>query len=239
MLMAAGVDVPRTVLVHGFLNMGGEKMSKTRGTMVYPAEVLDRFGVDAYRYYLLREVTFGQDGNFSWESMTARYNAELANGLGNLTSRVLAMVGSNFEGLVPEPSTREANGPLAEAAVRAVEGYRSAMDRLELTEAVSALDGLVREANRYLVEVAPWKLAKDEDRRQDLADALYESMEALRLIALMAWPAMPRAAGRLWEQLGPAEPLEAEHLPEAARGGLLEPGTKSSKGEALFPRLEG
>jgi methionyl-tRNA synthetase len=120
-----------------------------------------------------------------------------------------------------------------------VERYREAMEALELTEAVVALDGLVREANRYLVEVAPWNLAKEEERRQDLADALYASMEALRLIALLAWPVMPQGAERLWEQLGVPGPLEGERLPEASRWGLIEPGTKSSKGEALFPRLEG
>jgi methionyl-tRNA synthetase len=239
MLMAAGVDVPKTVLAHGFLNMGGEKMSKTRGTMVHPAEVLDRFGVDAYRYYLLREVQFGQDGNFSWESMLARYNAELANGLGNLASRVLAMAGSYFDGLVPEPYRGQPPGSLATPARAMAEGFTAHMDSLDLTAAVSDLVEFIREANRRLVEVAPWKLAKDESRRSDLAHELWEALESLRLIAVFASPIMPGAAERLWEQLGIPEALADQRLPEAGRWGLLAPGTKTSKGESLFPRLDG
>jgi methionyl-tRNA synthetase len=236
MLMAAGFEVPRTVLAHGWLLVGGEKMSKTKLTGIHPFELVDHFGVDAYRYYFLREVQFGQDGSFSWESMLARYNAELANGLGNLASRVLAMIESNFEGSVPEPSSRADGGRLAEAAAVLVERYDRAILSYDLSSAPAALDEFVRVVNRHLVEVAPWKLAGEEGRRQDLADALYASAEALRVIALFATPLMPEAAGRLRTQLG-IEGL-AETLPAAGRWGLLEPGTATSRGEALFPRLE-
>jgi methionyl-tRNA synthetase len=238
MLMSAGLPVPRGVFVHGFLLVGGEKMSKTRLTGIHPFQLTDHFGVDAYRYYFLREVRFGQDGSFSWESMLARYNAELANGLGNLASRVLAMVGSYFDGVVPEPSTRTPSGRLGALAADLAKRFDAHVLALELTDGVGAIDQFVREANRYLVEAAPWKLAKDEARRGELADTLYESLEALRLIALLMSPVMPEASASLWEQLGVGERLDQQRLPDSAEWGRLEPGTKTARGQALFPRLD-
>ena len=238
MLMAAGVAPPNLVFAHGFLTVGGEKMSKTRMTGIHPFQLIDHFGVDAYRYYFLREIQFGQDGSFSWESMLARYNADLANGLGNLASRVLAMAGSYFGGEVPQPSSREGHGNLAVAGEALAKRFDASMLALDLTDAMAALDEFVREANRYLVEVAPWSLAKDEDRGQELADSLYEALEALRLMALFASPVMPSAAATLWRQLGISGALEAQRLPGASAWGLLEPGTRTARADALFPRLE-
>jgi methionyl-tRNA synthetase len=237
MLMAAGVEPPRLVFAHGFLLVAGEKMSKTKLTGIHPFELTEHFGVDAYRYYFLREVQFGQDGNFSWESMLARYNADLANGLGNLASRVLAMLGTSFDGAVPDPPAGR-TGRLREAAAALSERFDASILGLDLSGAAAALDEFVREANRYLVEVAPWKLAKEPDRAEDLAAALYDAAEALRHIAVFASPIMPGAAGRLWEQLGIAEPLADQRVPRAAAWGGLAPGTKSNRGEGLFPRLE-
>ncbi len=238
MLMAGGLEVPRTVFAHGWLLVGGEKMSKTKLTGIHPFDLLDHFGVDAYRYYFLREVPFGQDGSFSWESMVTRSNAELANGLGNLTSRVLAMVQSYFDGVVPEPPDRGAGGRLADGAARLAEEFERHMVALELTEAVGAVAEFVREANRYLVEAAPWKLANDPDHRGELAHSLYASLEALRLLAVFVSPIMPGAARRIWEQLGLPEPLDAARLPDAGRWGGLQPGIATRRGESLFPRLE-
>jgi methionyl-tRNA synthetase len=238
MLKAGGVEPPETVFAHGFLTVGGEKMSKTRMTGIHPFELVDHFGVDAYRYYFLREIQFGQDGSFSWESMVARCNAELANGLGNLASRVLAMVESYFGGEVPRPSSREGTGRLAEAAEALAKRFDSAILSLDVTDAPSALEEFVRVANRHLVEVAPWALAKEPERRQELADAVYEALEALRLIAVFASPVMPESAETLWRQLGVETPLADQRLPDASAWGRLEPGTRTSRGEALFPRLE-
>jgi methionyl-tRNA synthetase len=238
MLMAAGVEPPRQVFAHGFLTVGGAKMSKTNATGIHPFQLIDHFGVDSYRYYFVREIQFGQDGNFSWESMVARHNADLANGLGNLASRVLAMADSYFDGIVPAPSDRSGVSPLAQAAEGLVKRFDSAIVELAISEAAAALDDFVRGANRYLVEVSPWSIAKDPDRRDELADAIYDSLEALRVIALFAFPIMPPAAARLWGQLGIERPLEDERLPEAATWGALAPGVRTRRGESLFPRLE-
>ncbi|HJP65241.1 MAG TPA: methionine--tRNA ligase [Actinomycetota bacterium] len=237
MLMAAGVEPPKLVFAHGYLLVGGEKMSKTKLTGIHPFELIDHFGVDAYRYYFVREVQFGQDGSFSWESMLARYNADLANGLGNLASRVLAMIGSYFDGAVPKAAVAPA-GRLAAAAAALAERFDAAILSFDLTAAAAALDEFVREANKYLVEVAPWKLAGQEGREVELAAALFEAAEALRVIAVFASPIMPAAASRLWEQLGIPEPLSDQRLPEASRWGLIAPGTKTNRGESLFPRLD-
>jgi methionyl-tRNA synthetase len=216
-------------------------MSKTKLTGIHPFELIDQFGVDSYRYYFLREVQFGQDGSFSWESMVERHNADLANGLGNLASRVLAMLGSYFDGAVPDPGAdgRAAAGSLPEVAGQVAARSDAAVSEVAVTSAVAAVWDLVAEANRYLVEKAPWAMAKDEARREELAAVLYASAEVLRILAVLVSPAMPRAAQRLWEQLGIAEPLSGQRLPAAAGWGGLVPGTATTKGEALFPRLEG
>src|SRR5438128_1541114 len=238
MLMAGGVEPPKQVWAHGFLTVGGQKMSKTNATGIHPFELLDHFGVDAYRYYFLREIQWGQDGSFSWESMVARTNADLANGLGNLASRVLAMVDANVDGLVPERPSAAAASPLEAPAAELARAYDEGMGNLNPTAAVTALSDFVGEMNRYLVDVAPWALAKDPARRDELATILYDSLEGLRLIAIFSFPVMPGAAERLWTQLGVAEPLADQRLPAAASWGGLRPGTRIARGEALFPRLD-
>jgi methionyl-tRNA synthetase len=239
MLMAGGVEPPRRVWAHGFITVGGEKMSKTKLTGIHPFELVDHFGVDAYRYYFLREIQFGQDGSFSWESMVERYNADLANGLGNLASRVLAMIDSYFDGEVPVPAEEGAAGDLPKVAEDAAARFDQLVEDVALSPALAAVWDIVSAANQYLVERAPWALAKEEARREELASVLYASAEVLRILAVLIAPVMPRAAGRLWEQLGMAEPLGAERLPAAAAWGGLSPGTRIRRGEALFPRVEG
>ena len=239
MLMAGRVEPPRQVWAHGFITVGGEKMSKTKLTGIHPFELVDHFGVDAYRYYFLREIQFGQDGSFSWESMVERYNADLANGLGNLASRVLAMIDSYFDGEVPVPAEEGAAGDLPKVAEDAAARFDQLVEDVALSPALAAVWDIVSAANQYLVERAPWALAKEEARREELASVLYASAEVLRILAVLIAPVMPRAAGRLWEQLGMAEPLGAERLPAAAAWGGLPPGTRIRRGEALFPRVEG
>ncbi|MEX1047568.1 MAG: methionine--tRNA ligase [Actinomycetota bacterium] len=238
MLMAAGLEPPLCVFAHGYLLVAGEKMSKTKLTGIHPFQLIDHFGVDAYRYYFMREIQFGQDGNFSWESMTDRYNADLANGLGNLASRVLAMLGSYFDGKVPDADVPEQAGELPSAVASVAERYDRHMGEVELTQGLAAVWEVVGAANQYLVERAPWSIAKDPARRDELAAVLYASAETLRVLAVLIFPIMPGAAERLWEQLGVAERLKDQRLPEAARWGKLSAGTATNKGEALFPRLE-
>jgi methionyl-tRNA synthetase len=238
MLMAGGVEVPKQVWAHGFLTVGGQKMSKTNATGIHPFELLDYFGPDAYRYYFMREIQFGQDGNFSWESMLDRYNADLANGLGNLASRVLAMIGSYFDGAVPEPGDPAVAGDLPTVIADVVKRVDELMLRVALSQALAAIWEIVSRANGYLVEREPWKIAGDPARRGELGGVLYASAETLRVLALLIQPIMPGAAQRLWAQLGIEQPLSAQRVPAAAGWGALAPGTLSSRGDALFPRLE-
>jgi methionyl-tRNA synthetase len=241
MLMAADLPLPDQIFAHGFLTVGGKKMSKTNATGIHPFELLDRFRVDSYRYYFIREIQFGQDGVYSPESMVDRHNADLANGLGNLASRVLAMLGSSYDGAVPSDPRPELAGDLPKVVDDAVGRYRSHLERLELTQAIAAVWDVVGRANGYLVETAPWNLAKVEgaDAAEQLASILYASAETLRVLAVLISPVMPSAARRLWSQLGlEASALGDQRLPEAATWGRLSAGTKTKKGESLFPRLD-
>ena len=236
MLHAAGEEPPSLVFAHGWLLVKGEKMSKTKLTGIHPDELLRTFGVDAYRYYFLREIAFGQDGSFSWESMVARYNADLANGLGNLASRVLSMIVSYFDGVVPEPGPDAGQGALQRAVADALPPYRAGMESFAFHESLDAAFGIVRGANAFIVATAPWNLAKDPAQRGLLGSVLWASGEALRALAILLSPVMPGVCDRLWRQLGIASPLVDQRLDAATWGGL-EPGTRVSKGDGLFPRI--
>jgi methionyl-tRNA synthetase len=239
MLMAAGVEPPMQVWAHGYLTVGGKKMSKTNLTGIHPFELIDHFGVDSYRWFFMREIQYGQDGNFSWEAMVDRHNAELANGLGNLASRVLAMLASYYDGLVPEPGTVADSASDLPAVVQgAGRSYDEHMLEVRLTAGVGDVWDIVARANRYLVEKEPWKLAKDPDRREELAGILYASAEVLRILAILIQPIMPSAAQRLWDQLGIGGDVENRRVPADLAWGGLAPGTRTIKGESLFPRLE-
>ena len=238
MLHAAGEEPPKLVFAHGWLLVKGEKMSKTKLTGIHPDQLLDTFGVDAYRYYFLREIAFGQDGNFSWESMVARYNADLANGLGNLASRVLSMIGQYFGGVVPEPGAAgEGEQALERVVTGALPRYREGMEAFAFHEALDAAFAVVREANAFIVKTAPWTLAKDPAQKARLGSVLWAAAESLRVLAALLWPAMPDACEGLWSRLGIPEPLGSRPLDAVARWGGLEPGTRTTKGEALFPRV--
>jgi methionyl-tRNA synthetase len=238
MLMAAGVEPPDQVWAHGFLTVGGKKMSKTNATGIHPFELLDRFGVDSYRWYFLREVQFGQDGSFSLESMVDRHNAELANGIGNLASRVLAMLRSYFGGEVPPPAAEGAESDLPQVIAESTRRYDEEMTAVRPTAALAAVYDIVVRANRYMVERSPWTLAKDPARRDELASILYASAETLRALTILISAVMPSAAARLWSQLGIDGTLESQRLADAGAWGRLAPGTRTTKGESLFPRVD-
>ncbi len=236
MLMAAGLETPKQVWAHGYLTVGGKKMSKTNLTGIHPFELIDHFGADSYRYYFMREMRFGEDGNFSWESMTDRHNADLANGLGNLASRVLAMLASYFDGVVPEGSGQAEDLP--EVVAAAARRYDEAMLAVRPHEGLAAVWEIVDRANRYLVEKEPWKLSGDPERRSDLAGVLFAAAETLRVLAILIGPIMPATASQLWDRLGLQTRLEDQHLPDSIAWGGLPPGVSTHKGEGLFPRLE-
>jgi methionyl-tRNA synthetase len=238
MLMAAGVPTPTQVWAHGFLTVGGKKMSKTNATGIHPFELIDQFGTDSYRYYFMREMRFGEDGSFSWESMVDRHNADLANGLGNLAARVLAMLASNYDGVVPEPGFDGAASDLPAVISDAIARYDEHMLAVHLQAALSAVWDIVARANQYLVEKEPWKLSKDPANADELAGVLYASAETLRILAIAIAPIMPGAAERLWEQLAIPEPLGHQRLPAAAEWGQLQPGTSTTKAGSLFPRVD-
>ncbi|MFE7505025.1 methionine--tRNA ligase [Promicromonospora sp. NPDC057488] len=251
MLMAAGLPLPRTVFAHGWLLVGGEKMSKSKLTGIAPADIIDTFGSDAFRYYFMRTIAFGGDGSFSWEDMTARYNGELANGFGNLASRTAAMIGKYFGGSLPAPGLlTDAETGLARVAAQAVADAEAAIDRLAIHDAVSAVWTLVDATNGYLADTQPWKLAKEPGEVDEsgagvdggrLATSLVTATEALRSLAVLLNPITPRAAAGLWELLGAEATLgalDAQPLDGAATFGALPAGTTVTKGAALFPRLD-
>ena len=242
MLMAAGLPVPKQVFAHGWLLVGGQKMSKSKATAIHPSEIIDTFGSDAYRYYFMKTIAFGSDGSFSWEHMSAVYESELANGLGNLASRVASMVGRYFDGVLPEPgefgpAERALSDQLEESAKAADE----AMGRLAIHEALRAVEGFVSAVNGYVTEQEPWKVAKDESARERLATILYTAADSLRAIAVLYAPAMPKTSQALWDTLGAATELgglDTQRISDAGRWGQLAPGAVVTKGAPLFPRVE-
>lgn len=242
MLMAADLELPKTVFAHGWLLVGGEKMSKSKLTGIAPEQITDHFGSDAFRYYFLRAIQFGADGSFSWEDLSARYTAELANGLGNLASRATAMIGKYCDGILPEPAPySNADLALQDELVAAVEVAEAAIDRLDFAGALAAGKGFVDAVNLYVTEQEPWKLAKDPANADRLNTVLYTMCEALRAIAIMHNPVMPKSMTQLWGRIGAAAqlgPIAENTIDSAARWGLLPPGSLVTKGDPLFPRLE-
>ncbi|MAP64475.1 MAG: methionine--tRNA ligase [Microbacterium sp.] len=242
MLMAAGLEVPRGVFAHGWLLVGGEKMSKSKLTGIAPSEITDVFGSDAYRFYFLSAIAFGQDGSFSWEDLSARYQAELANGFGNLASRTVAMIGKYFDGVVPTPGTyTDADRAVQTVVADAATAADAAMERFRIDEAIERIWTIVDELNGYITVNEPWALAKDEANRERLATVLYTVAEGLRALTVLLSPVMPAATGILWKALGAEAALGAltsQPIRGAGTWGVLAPGTTVSALAPLFPRVE-
>jgi methionyl-tRNA synthetase len=244
MLLAAGLPLPRKVFAHGWLLVGGEKMSKSKLTGIAPSHITDHFGADAFRYYFLRAIQFGQDGSFSWEDMAARYNAELANGLGNLASRVTAMTERYFGGTLPAAlDAGEADQHIADVAARVVREADDAMVALDFSGALAAIWELVSALNIYLTEQEPWKVAKNIDdpaARARVGSVLYTAAEGLRALAVLLNPVMPRSCAMLWSALGAERhlgSLATQRVLDCGRWNQLPAGATLTKGMALFPRL--
>jgi len=239
MLMAAGLDVPRGVFAHGWLLVGGEKMSKSKLTGIAPTEITDVFGSDAYRFYFLSAIAFGQDGSFSWEDLSARYQAELANGFGNLASRTTAMIERYFDGRVPAAADdTDADRAVQQTVADAAAGADRAMEAFRPDEAIGAIWTIVDALNGYITENEPWALAKDDAQRARLGTVLYTAAEGLRALAVLLSPIMPESTEKLWAALGATEALAAQPLRDAGRWGQLAVGSKVSALAPLFPRVE-
>jgi len=229
MLLSAGLEPPRGWAVGGWLLSGGEKMSKTSGNVVNPLDLTDEVGVDGFRYYVLAETTYGQDGDFTYEGLVARYNGDLANNLGNLLARVATVVGKKCEGVGPAPRP---DSPLADVAATAYAGAVAAWADVQPSRALESTWSLLRATNAYLEANEPWKAEPGPAVEAVLGDAL----EALRIVAILASPALTTASQAVWERIGLDGAVADQRLPAGAAWGGYPGGLTVTKGEPLFPR---
>jgi methionyl-tRNA synthetase len=234
-LMAAGLPLPKSVVAHGWLLFEQSKMSKSRGNIVRTETIVDTLGADALRYFLMREVVFGQDGSFSFDALVQRYNADLANGYGNLTSRILAMITQNFDGVVPAGASEPR---IVTAAETAAQEFALHFEALDFSRALESLWALVAVVDGYITEKAPWKLKDKADAavQASLASILYTCGEALRMITALAYPVLPDAATRIWAQLGLGQIAQANL--NDVHWGQLTPGTRLGPLGPIFPRAD-
>ncbi len=240
MLRAAGLAPFRTLHVHGYWNLDARKVSKSLGNRIDPLTMRERYGFDAFRYFLLREMVFGLDANFTEEALVARINADLANNLGNLVSRTLNMTARYAEGRVPQAGAEGASErAVSEAAARAAEEVDRSVRELAFHRALEGVFGLVDAVNRYLDASAPWQAARRPNGAGAVRTSLYTACEALRVVALLLAPFLPETAAEIAARLGVPDAVSAARLPDDARAfGRLAVGCETRKGEPLFPRLE-
>jgi len=242
-LMAAEFPLPKRIHAHGWLLFEQEKMSKSKGNVAYPEPIVKVLGNDALRYYLLRETVFGQDGNFSREALITRYNADLANGLGNLASRTLTMIGNYFNGVTPDVVGDQVARTLAEGDLFARFGelelrtIAQQYSNFNFSIGLERLWALVAAVDRYLVLEKPWALANDLQRREHLARVLYNAADSIRTIVVLSHPVIPESAQKIWRYLGESEALESVNI-QAINRGQLKSGTTIGNLEAVFPRVD-
>jgi len=236
--MAAGLPLPKQVWAHGWFLMDAAKMSKSKGNVVTPRPIVGVLGMDALRYYLLRETVFGQDGNFSYDGLVTRYNSDLANGLGNLASRTAAMIEKNSCGKIPKPAALQPqDDALAALAQAAIGEVLELYDNLAFSRVLEEIWSLIAATDKYLTAEHPWSLGESDADQQRRATILWLTTEVLRVVTALAHPILPESTAKVWSLLGqPGQP--ASIALDGLRWGQLEPGTPLGKLQALFPRIE-
>ena len=233
-LMSAGLPLPKTVFAHGWWTVEGEKMSKSLGNVVDPYQVVEEFGSEIFRYFLLREIPFGQDGDYSRKSLVSRVNGELVNGLGNLVSRSLGMIERYLEGIIPEPANlSESEKEIEDSYRETAQQVRSDLEELAFNRALSRIWEFIALVNRYVDNTAPWKLAKQEGQNERLETVLWTLVESIRVISLLIYPFLPETAREIRRKIGLLPEVDAED----ADWGETKPGTAIKKGENLFTRI--
>ena len=237
-LMSAGLPLPKKVFAHGWWTVEGEKMSKSVGNVVDPYQVVEEFGADVFRYFLLREIPFGQDGDFSKGAIVARVNGELANGLGNLVSRTLGMIEKYFDAVVPEPGgLKVEDESVRDKALSTIELVENEMNEIAFHKALVSLWDFIGDVNKYVDESAPWTLAKEKNEER-LGTVLWTIVQAIGAVTILIYPFMPESAEKIWERLGCPQPINSKLLSDAKEWGIVKPGQTVKKGQSLFPRFE-